>query len=58
MYNSFTSDSKCAAENTCSKPRPPTCYHGYQLPRPQNGRKICTRKCMGVAIALCVCGWV
>ena len=23
-----------------------------------NGRKICTRKCMSVAIALRVCGWV
>ena len=50
----FTSDSKCAAENTCCKPRPPTCYHGYQVPRPQNGRKICTIECLAVA----VCWWV
>ena len=50
--------SKCAAERMCNKPRPPTCYHGYQLPRPHNGSKICTRKCMDVVIAFCVCGWV
>ena len=50
MIISFTSDSKCAAENTCCKPRPPTCYHGYQLPRPQNGRKICTREFLAVAV--------
>ena len=50
---------KCAArltENTCDKPRSPTCCHGYQLPRPTMAAKFVQESAWGCDCVVCL--WV